>query len=303
MRLYQASGLRWLLRKSGLLNALPGGLVQKESLMPDVPPGHLRAPIPEVTPAVGTQKHRVGFLTGCIMSLLFGKINRDTVRVLARNGCEVIAPAEQVCCGALNVHNGERVASKDMARRNILVFERSGVSFILSNSAGCGATLREYGELLCDDPVYAERAKTFSAKVRDVSEFLADAGFTPPAGEIRARITYDDACHLIHGQKVSAQPRKLLHAVRGAEIVPLRNADHCCGSAGIYNLTNTEMAMRILDDKMKHVSATNADILVTGNPGCLIQLRAGVRKAGLKMEVVHTMELLERAYQNERREM
>ncbi|MBI2951631.1 (Fe-S)-binding protein, partial [bacterium] len=192
---------------------------------------------------------------------------------------------------------GERVVSRDLARRNIEVFEQSGAGFILSNSAGCGATLREYGDLLRDDPTYAERARAFSAKVRDVSEFLADAGFTPPAGEVRARITYDDACHLIHGQKVSKQPRRLLEAVRGAEVVPLRNADQCCGSAGIYNLTNTEMSLRILDEKMRHVRATGADILVTGNPGCLIQLRAGVRRAGLRMEVLHTMELLERAYQ------
>ncbi|MSS72294.1 MAG: 4Fe-4S dicluster domain-containing protein [Candidatus Latescibacteria bacterium] len=297
MRFYQASGLQWLLRRSGLLNALPGGLGQKEALMPEVPPGPLRRPLPEVTPALGPTRHRVGFLTGCIMSLLFGKINRDTVRVLARNGCEVVAPSEQVCCGALNIHNGERVVSKDLARRNIEVFERSGVAFILSNSAGCGATLREYGDLLRDDPLYAERAKAFSAKVRDVSEFLADAGFTAPAGAVRARVTYDDACHLIHGQKVSKQPRKLIEAIPGAEIVPLRNADQCCGSAGIYNLTNTEMSLRVLEEKMRHVRAANADILVTGNPGCLIQLQAGVRRAGLKMEVLHTMELLERAYQ------
>jgi glycolate oxidase iron-sulfur subunit len=253
--------------------------------------------MPEVTPALGPQQHRVGFLTGCIMSLLFGKINRDTVRVLARNGCEVVAPKDQVCCGALNIHNGERVVSKDLARRNIETFERSGVAFILSNSAGCGATLRDYGDLLRDDPLYAERAKAFSAKVRDVSEFLADAGFAAPAGAVRARVTYDDACHLIHGQKVSKQPRKLLESIPGATLVPLRNADQCCGSAGIYNLTNTEMSLRVLEEKMRHVRAANADILVTGNPGCLIQLQAGVRRAGLKIEVLHTMELLERAYQ------
>ena len=297
MRFYQASGLQWVARRSGLLKALPGGLAEKEALMPRVPPGHFRRPIPEVTPSVGPQRHRVGFLTGCIMSLLFGKINRDTVRVLARNGCEVVAPGGQVCCGALNVHNGERAVSKDLARRNIGVFEKAGTEHVLCNSAGCGATLREYGDLLRDDPAYAGRARAFSARVRDASEFLADAGFTPPPGEVRARIAYDDACHLIHGQKVSKQPRKLLRAIRGAELVPLRDADHCCGSAGIYNLTNTGMAMRILDEKMKHVSATDADILVTGNPGCLIQLQAGVKRAGLRMEVVHTMELLERAYQ------
>jgi glycolate oxidase iron-sulfur subunit len=296
MRFYQASGLRWLLRRSGLLDALPGGLGQKEALMPEVPPRPLRRPIPEVTPAVGPQRRRVGLLTGCIMSLLFGKINRDTARVLARNGCEVVAPSGQVCCGALNVHNGERAVSRDLARRNIEVFERSGAEFILSNSAGCGATLREYGDLLRDDPAYAERARAFSARVRDVAEFLADAGFVPPPAEVRARITYDDACHLIHGQKVSKQPRKLLEAIRGAEVVPLRNADQCCGSAGIYNLTNTEMSLRILDEKMRHVRATGADILVTGNPGCLIQLRAGVQRAGLRMEVLHTMEVLARAY-------
>lgn len=298
MRFYQASGMQWLLRRSGALNALPGGLGQKEALMPEVPPRRLRRPIPEVTPAVGPQRRRVGLLTGCIMSLLFGKINRDTAHVLARNGCEVIAPLEQVCCGALNIHNGERAVARDLARRNIEVFERSGAEFVLSNAAGCGATMREYGDLLRDDPAYAERARAFSAKVRDVAEFLADTGFEPPPAEVRARITYDDACHLIHGQKVSGQPRKLLEAIRGAEVVPLRNADQCCGSAGIYNLTNTEMSLRILDEKMRHVRATGADILVTGNPGCLIQLRAGVQRAGLRMEVLHTMELLERAYRD-----
>ena len=302
MRLYQISGLQWLLRKSGFLKHLPGGMAKKESFMPDIPPGHLRAPIPEETPHVGPLNHRVGFATGCIMSLLFGKINRDTVRVLARNGNQVVAPSGQVCCGALNIHNGERVVSKNLARRNIEVFERSHVEFILSNSAGCGATLREYADLLSDDPEYADRAKEFSAKVRDVAEFLSDEGFTPPQGEILSRVTYDDACHLIHGQGVSKQPRKLLQTLRGAELVPLRNADHCCGSAGIYNLTNSEMAERILADKMKHVKEIGADILVTGNPGCLIQLKSGVRTAGLDLEVVHTMELLERAYQNEGQE-
>ena len=297
MRFYQASGLQWLVRRSGVLKVLPGGLDEREALMPSVPPAALRRPIPEVTPPDGPRKHRVGFLSGCIMSLLFGKINRDTMRVLARNGCEVVAPREQVCCGALNIHNGERVVSKDLARRNIEAFERAGVDRVLCNSAGCGATLREYGEFLRDDPAYAERAKAFSARVRDVSEFLADAGFVPPEGEVRARIAYDDACHLLHGQKVSKQPRLLLQSIRGAEVAPLRNADQCCGSAGIYNLTNPAMSARILDEKMQHVRATGADILVTGNPGCLIQLQAGVRKAGLKMEVLHTMELLERAYQ------
>ncbi|MBM4435549.1 MAG: 4Fe-4S ferredoxin, partial [Chloroflexi bacterium] len=222
--------------------------------------------------------------------------NAATARVLARNGLEVHVAAGQTCCGALHVHAGERDGGRRLARRNIEAFERLDVDAIVVNAAGCGANLKEYGWLLKDDPRWAERAERFAAKVKDATEILGDMGLTAAPGRIDRAVAYDEPCHLLHGQKVSAQPKALLAAIPGLRVVPLAEADWCCGSAGIYNVTQPELSRRLLDRKMDHVARTGADLLVTANPGCLIQLASGVRQRGLRMEVIHLIDLLDRAY-------
>ncbi len=252
--------------------------------------------VPPIVPALGERRGRVALFLGCIMRAAFGDVNAATARVLARNGWEVIAPRDQTCCGALHVHAGERAAAKALARANIDRLERLDVDAFIINAAGCGANLKEYGWLLKDDPAYAERAERFAAKVKDVSEFLADAGLRETPGRLATRATYDDPCHLLHGQRVREQPRALLGAIPGLELVPLAEADWCCGSAGIYNVTEPEISARLLERKVKHVLATGAEMLVTANPGCAMQLEAGLRAAGKDMPVLHVVEVLDRAY-------
>ncbi|MBM3216608.1 (Fe-S)-binding protein [Candidatus Poribacteria bacterium] len=295
LRFYQRSGLQRLVRGSGVLKLL-GRMGEMESFLPPIPSASFRKRLTRVTPAEGERRYRIGFISGCIMEPMFADINLATVRVLARNGCEVVTPREQGCCGALHLHNGVRDRAKELAKTNIEVFLGGDLDAIVINSAGCGAALKEYGELFEHDPEWAERAAAFSAKMRDVHEWLVEIGTVPPTHSVRKRVTYDDACHLIHGQKVSLQPRALLKSVPGIEWVELRESDWCCGSAGIYNITQPDMSEQILSRKMKFVEDTQADILLTGNPGCLLQLRKGVRQADLRMHVMHPIELLDWAY-------
>ncbi|HZR40345.1 MAG TPA: heterodisulfide reductase-related iron-sulfur binding cluster [Ktedonobacteraceae bacterium] len=303
LKLYQRSGLQALVRRTGLLDAvnnLPtpfqGKLKVPEQLMDsasgDIIPGYL----PEITPAIGQQRYRVGFVSGCIMDQLFHDINEATIRVLAANGCEVVTPLQQNCCGALHVHGGEGERGRDLARHNIDIFENYNCDAIIINSAGCGSTLKEYGHLLRDDPVYAQRAEAFSKKVKDISEFLAAIDINRDMGDVQRIVTYHDACHLAHGQKIKQQPRELLKAIPGITLVDLKEADWCCGSAGIYNITNQEMANELLERKINNVAATGANTLATGNPGCMMQIAMGVRQHGLPMEVVHPVQLLDEAY-------
>jgi glycolate oxidase iron-sulfur subunit len=240
----------------------------------------------------------VALLTGCVQDLVYSDINRDTADVLLANGCDVVTPPHQACCGSLHAHNGEYEWAKGYARRLIDHFELEKLDAIITNAAGCGSHLKHFDRLLRDDPAYAERARQWSEKVRDVSEWLLEIGVEIPAGSVAARVTYHDACHLCHGQKITAQPRELLGAVPGLEVVPLAESMWCCGSAGIYNLIQPAMADKLLQRKLDHIAATGADVVATGNPGCLLQIQNGLRARGSSVTVAHPVSLLARAYRS-----
>jgi glycolate dehydrogenase iron-sulfur subunit len=255
-------------------------------------------PLPEIVLPRGAERHRVGFVAGCVAQVLFADTNRATVRVLTRNGCSVTTPTRQVCCGALYLHAGARREALDCARRNIDTFP-DDLDAIIVNAAGCGATLKQYGELLTDDPQYAARAHAFTAKVRDVTEFLAGLPLEQPENEVHARVTYHDACHLAHGQGVREAPRTLLKRIPGLELIELLDSDTCCGSAGSYNLTEPEMARRLGERKVANIRATGATCVAAANPGCAMQIQAGLRRAGLEVTVKHPVELLDEAYRDD----
>jgi glycolate oxidase iron-sulfur subunit len=303
LKLYQRSGLQALVHRTGLLdiaNKLPtpfqGQLKEPEALMEQARGKIIPAPLPEITPAIGPRRYRVGMISGCIMDQLFHDINQATIRVLTANSCEVITPPQQSCCGALHVHGGEAEQGRALARYNIDVFEPYNCDAIIINSAGCGSTLKEYDHLLRDDPAYVERAKAFSTKVKDISEFLMSIELNQDMGTVQQTVAYHDACHLVHGQKIKQQPRQLLQSIPGLTLVNLKESDWCCGSAGIYNITNQAMADELLKRKMNNVAATGASVIATGNPGCMMQIARGIRERGLPMEVTHPVELLDEAY-------
>jgi glycolate oxidase iron-sulfur subunit len=228
-------------------------------------------------------------------------VNRDTVDVLAQNGCEVVTPSEQSCCGSLHAHNGEWSLAQELARRNIDQFPPDNFDAIITNAGGCGSHLKHYAHLLADDPQYAPRAAKWDAKLKDIHEWLAQIGFrTPHTAHRTLTVTYHESCHLSHGQKVVNQPRELLRAIPGLKLVELTEANWCCGSAGIYNLTQPEMANELLDRKIKHIRSTGATVVATANPGCLLQLINGAAKAGLPLRIVHPITLLAEAYRAER---
>ncbi|MBI3300580.1 MAG: 4Fe-4S dicluster domain-containing protein [Deltaproteobacteria bacterium] len=255
------------------------------------------APLLERYPAIGEKRYTVALLSGCVMPALFGATNQATVKVLRHNGCDVLVPKGQVCCGALLLHNGNKTAALDLARRNIEVFSNLELDALIINAAGCGAMMKEYGELFTGDSAYHEKAERLAAKMKDVAEFLGDIPLRAPTQEVRAKVTYHDACHLAHGQGVREQPRALLRAIPGVQLTDLQESDWCCGSAGTYNLTEPEMARRLLDRKVDNVQATEADLVVTGNPGCLMQIRAGLQQRGLPIKALHTIDLLAEAYE------
>ena len=294
--LYQASGLQWLVRKSHLLHLFSKRLPDLELLLPNLPPPHVRQHLREQTPAEGVERQRVGFLAGCVMRSVFAQVNAATLRVLARNGCRIITPRGVGCCGALHAHHGDLAEARQIARQTISAFEAYDLEAVIVNSAGCGAMLKEYGQLLADDPVFAARASAFSRKVRDVSEFLANLPLNRQLATLPLRVAYDDPCHLLHGQRIGREPRQLLQQIPGLELVSFPEADWCCGSAGIYNLTQPEMSRQLLDRKMRHIAAVDPDVIASGNPGCLLQLGWGVKRAGLRADVVHPVELVDRAY-------
>jgi glycolate oxidase iron-sulfur subunit len=303
LKAYQRSGLQAFVRSSGLLdlaNRLPTPFQDKlktpEELMETVKGDLIPKPLPEITPAIGQRRYRVGFVSGCIMDQVFRDVNEATIRVLAANGCEVITPRQQGCCGALHIHAGEADRGRALARHTIDIFEACNCDAIIINSAGCGSTLKEYDHLLRDDPFYAERARAFSKKVKDISEFLVDLGWNHDMGRVERKVAYHDACHLAHGQKIRQEPRNLLQGIPGITTVNLKEADWCCGSAGVYNITNQEMAAELLERKMNNITETAADTIATGNPGCMMQIAMGIRQRGLKMEVVHPVQLLDEAY-------
>jgi Fe-S oxidoreductase len=290
LRFYQRSGLQ---RVTGFF--LPEKLRAMNSLLPTIPESFFE-PGEETFPALGERRARVAMLNGCVMPLLFGDVNAATLRVLQRNGCEVLFPKEQICCGALNVHNGESAAAKTMARQNIDAFLAAGVDAIIVNAAGCGATMKEYGYLLRDDPAYAEKAQSFGSLVKDAGEFLADIGLVGKLGSLPMTVTYQDPCHLAHGQKVRNQPRKLLQSIPGLTFTEQEGSDRCCGSAGIYNITHPDMSQHLLEEKMQAIGTTGAEAVVAPNPGCMLQLGYGSKRYGPPVKVYHLMDLLDRAY-------
>ena len=296
LRFYQASGLQALVRRSGLVPHLPGTLPSWEALLPSLPSAAARAPLPPLMSAEGARRARVALLTGCVQSVVFGAHNRATARILAKNGCEVVVPYAQGCCGALNVHGGDHARAIAMAKRTIEVFEAARVEAVIVNTSGCGAHMKAYGALLASDGAWAARAKIFAASVQDLAEFLARVPLRGPLAPVPMTVTYHDPCHVVHGQKIRKEPRQLLAQVPGLSVVDLAESDWCCGSAGIYNLTQPEMSARLLARKVAHVLETGAQAVITANPGCILQIQQGLRARGREMPVMHLVEILDKAY-------
>lgn len=293
--LYQKIGLQALVRAIGLLKPL--GLAEIEELAPPAEPPFFFNQVGKTFPAEGERKYRVAFMAGCIANVSFARMNEATVRVLQKNGCEVVIPGDQGCCGALHVHAGMRDSGRRQALQNIAAINPDDFDAILSNAAGCGSTLKEYPDLFEHDPEQHAKAKAFSDKMRDVLEFLAEIEL--PNRSLRTlsgRVTYQDSCHLLHGQKVRNPPRYLLGLVPGIEFKELPLTEVCCGSAGVYNVLHTDMSLSLLEDKMRNVESTGAETIVTANPGCMLQLQAGAKLYSKGQRVLHLVELLDEAY-------
>ena len=301
MRLYQRSGMQRLLRAVGLMRLLPKNLREMEAMTPTVQPKFSAAIIDETTPAVGEKKHRVAMLVGCAQDLIFSDVNRDTVEVLAENGCEVHTPRNQNCCGSLHAHNGEWGLAQELARRNIDQFPPDDYDAIITNAGGCGGHLKHYAKLLADDAKYEARAHAWDAKMKDVHEWLAEIGIkVPKANGHETNVTYHESCHLCHGQGITKQPRELLRAIPGVSLTELPEANWCCGSAGVYNITQPEMADQLLRRKVEHIKSTNSEVVATANPGCLLQVQNGCDREGLNIRVAHPVTLLAEAYRDEK---
>jgi glycolate oxidase iron-sulfur subunit len=297
LRFYQKSGMQKVIRKTKLINIMPQHLVDMEAIMPEVKePVRKKYENTNLIKAKGKTKNEVSILTGCIMDVMFSDINEATINVLTRNGNDVMIPKNQTCCGALHVHAGDRETGRKLAKQNIEAFKNSNK--VIVNAAGCGCALKEYPELFREDPEWHEKAEEFSAKVEDISKYLHDTGYEKPKAELKTRITYHDACHLAHGQGIRQEPRDLLHDIPGVEMVHMPNSDRCCGSAGIYNITNPEMASAVLERKMENVPE-DVEMISMGNPGCMLQMAMGVQKYGRNQKIVHTIQLLDWAYQKE----
>ena len=288
---YQQSFLPKLLKKT-----LPGKVAELDSLSPRVSKKFSDSFIEEITEPVGEKKMEVAFLYGCLMNVMFAEINKDTVDLLAKNGCGVFTPKDQFCCGSLHAHNGDAETAKVLAKKNLKAFSKYNYDYLVSNSAGCGAFMKEYKQIFKDDKELKDIAEDFSNKVKDLSELFSD--IIPINLESKnEKITYHDACHLVHSQKVSLQPRKIINSIPGIDYVELNEASWCCGSAGIYNITRFDDSMKILDRKIKNIKETGAEKVITSNPGCITQLEYGIRKNNLDIKVEHLATLLNRLYE------
>ncbi len=296
MRLYQRFGIGDKLRKAGIMQRIPARMRAMEALLPDLPK---QEKIPEVTEAVGQKRRRVGVLTGCVQRVFFSPVNAATVRVLAAEGCEIVAP-RQGCCGALSTHAGREEESLDFARKTIDTFEGLNLDNVVVNAAGCGSTMKEYGHLLRDDPEYAERAKAFSAQVRDVSEFLQELGPVAERNPLPVTAAYHDACHLAHAQGIRKQPRQTLKQIPGMDVKEIREAEICCGSAGIYNMVEPEPAEELGRRKANNILKTGAQMIVTSNPGCMLQIQSSLKKMGHdRIPMAHPVEVLDASLRGE----
>ncbi|RAK19162.1 glycolate oxidase iron-sulfur subunit [Anoxybacillus vitaminiphilus] len=292
---YQRSGLQRVVRNTGLLNLLPAQLKEMEKILPKVPTLKEMKHRPNHLPAQGKTKRRVAFFSGCLMDTMFMETNDATMKLLQLAGCEIVIPPQQTCCGALHGHSGEKNQAKELAKRNIEAFEGLNVDYIITNAGGCGAFLIEYDHLLKDDPDWAARAKAFTEKIKDISAILVELDFHKKGLKLPSQVvTYQDSCHLRNVMKTASAPRILLQSIEGIEFREMKEADRCCGSAGIYNIVEPEMSMQILDYKMEQVKETKATTIVTANPGCLLQMKLGIEREGLsdRVRAVHIVELL-----------
>ena len=297
LRAYQRTGMRRLMQRS-LLRVLPRRIAALEAQLPYVSRRNF-GPRREAHAAQRETRMRVGLLSGCVMPLLQGDTMEAAVRVLTRNGCEVAVPMGQGCCGALNIHAGDIEMGRRLARRNIDTFLEAGVERIVVVSAGCGSAMKEYAQLLRDDPAYAGKAARFADMTADVTELLASLPLDPPQGDVRLRATYQDPCHLVHAQRISQPPRAILRSIPGLEFVEMEDSSRCCGGAGTYSMLQRDLSSRLLRSKMEKVGAATPDLVVTANPGCVMQLDTGVRAQGLDARVVHVVDVLDMAYQAE----
>ncbi len=303
--IYQKTGLQKLIRASGILKLFPDNFSEIEKLSPVIANKFSDIQIKEIELPNGKVKFKTAFHFGCLMNTMFADINIDTIDVLKECGCQVITPKDQVCCGSLMGHNGDMEFALKLARKNILAFEKHDYDYLISNSAGCGAFMKDYAHLLEDDPVYAEKARIFSSKVKDVTEFLTEQ---KALQEIEyeldlklGNVTYHDACHLVHAQKVSEQPRHLIKSLPGINYTELEEANWCCGSAGIYNVTRYDDSMKLLERKMKNIKNTHANIVLTGNPGCMGQIKHGTQKFNVDVEVLHPVTLIKQLLKSQKK--
>jgi len=297
--LYQRTGLQALVRRAGILERLPARLAAMERLLPRIDASAIHRTLPVRTPAIGESRRRVGLLLGCVQRVFFGQVNDATVRVLAAEGCDVDVPSDQGCCGALMLHAGLEDEAAAAARRLIDAFERAGVDHVVINAAGCGSAMKSYGELLRDDPRYAERARAFAAKCVDISELLAELGPRATRHPMPLRVAYHDACHLRHAQGIKQAPRDVLGTIPGVDVCEVGEADICCGSAGIYNMLEPDAAGQLRERKVKHLLDVDADVIVSANPGCLMQIASGLDIAGRRVRTLHLVELVDASIRGE----
>ncbi|PDW04621.1 (Fe-S)-binding protein [Candidatus Viridilinea mediisalina] len=294
MRLYQQSGLQWLARQSGILKLI--GMAATERMLPPLSERFV-TPMGQIYPAEGQRRYTVALLTGCIMSTAFANVHQASIRVLQKNGCDVILPPDQGCCGALHTHGGDLDGGRTVARRNIAAFTGLGIDAIIVNAAGCGSTLKEYGHLLHDDPAWHAQANAFTAKVKDIHEFLAAIELNrADLGRLELKVTYQEPCHLAHAQRITVQPRSILQAIPGLELHEMHESALCCGSAGVYNLTQPTMAAQLGARKLNNALATGAHVIATANPGCALQLAGALQQRGEDVQVRYIVELLDASY-------
>ena len=298
-RVYQNLGIREFIRYWGLPSLFPKQLRDMEAMLPRQPKRPLRRTLPEISPAMGEEKYRVGFFLGCLQSLMFAEQSAAAITVLRRNGCTVVTPPEVTCCGMPAYGYGQLDLVREQAKQNIALFEAAGVDVVITDCATCGSTLKDYGETLRDDPEWAERAASFSEKVRDVSEFLGEIPLEKPRGRLKGIVTYHDPCHLRRAQDVWIQPRELLCGIEGLIYVEMEESDWCCGSAGTQLITHYKTSRKVMDRKIGNLKTTGAHVIATGCPGCQMQLNAGVRAHKLDVRVVHPVTLLAEAYEAE----
>ncbi|NWF50270.1 MAG: (Fe-S)-binding protein [Ignavibacteriaceae bacterium] len=299
LKIYQKSGLQKIIQKTGILKLISKNLFEIETLSPVISEKFSDTQIKEIEMPEGEVKYKTAFHFGCLMNTMFADINLDTIDVLKKCGCKIITPKDQVCCGSLMGHNGDMKFALELARKNIDAFDKHDYDFLISNSAGCGAFMKDYAHLLEDDPEYAEKAKKFSSKIKDITEFLSEEKPDLNLASLNEniKVTYHDACHLVHAQKIANQPRNIIKSLPGVEYIELEEASWCCGSAGIYNVVRYNDALIQLERKMKNISNTGAEIVLTGNPGCMGQIKHGVKKFNVNVEVIHPITLMKRMLQ------